>query len=692
MAVRLIAISGLLKGTTYELNEPEISVGREDSNAVCVNDPSISRQHCIIKRETPEEGRKSLLDSTPEEERVDQRGAVAGSNTTNTELGPSPQSAAAGSKQDRFKIIDLKSFNGTFVNGVPVKEHIIEHGDQIALGDVIFIFLTREAEVGTAAVQLDEADLITRSTIRLRQEDAFYLRPDKVLAELPATARVAQDLNALLKISTTINSISDMRELQHRLLELILGVIPAGREAILLVERSNTNGGPIDAHQNAFASICGWNRLTGPDDSIKVSKTITSQVLREVVALLSNDIFETQTVDGTPSLIASRVCSLLCVPLVVFEKPLGVIYLDTSDPTERFDEGHLQLLTAIASIAAVALENARHFQQLENENQRLQQQIQIEHQMVGESPSMRSVYQFIGKVAPTDTTVLIRGESGTGKELAAHAIHSNSARTTRHFVAINCATLTEALLETELFGHEKGAFTGAIAQKRGKLEIADGGTLFLDEVGELTPAIQVKLLRVLQERQFERVGGTRPIKVYVRLIAATNRDLEAAIKEGSFRQDLYYRLNVVPFIMPPLRDRREDIALLASFFIAKFSKQCKRRVSGLTPEARAILEAYTWPGNVREIENAVERAVVLGNTEAITADDLPEAMIEAGATAGSSVPGYYDSVREAKRLIIIRAVEQTKGSYTEAAKILGVHPNNLHRLIRSLNLKSALQG
>ena len=228
---------------------------------------------------------------------------------------------------------------------------------------------------------------------------------------------------------------------------------------------------------------------------------------------------------------------------------------------------------------------------------------------------MRSLYRQIGRVAPSDSTVLITGESGTGKELVARAIHSNSPRAERPFVAINCAAITETLLESELFGHERGAFTGAIAQKKGRLETADGGTVLLDEIGELSPALQAKLLRVLQEREFERVGGTRSIAVDFRLVAATNRDLEQAIAAGTFRRDLYYRLNVVSLAVPPLRERPEDIPLLANHFARRHAANMKRRVTGVSPEALACLMAYDWPGNVRELENAIERAVVLGSTD-----------------------------------------------------------------------------
>lgn len=678
---RLIAISGTLRGTIFALTEGEVSIGRETSNAIFLNEPSISRRHCLITRESVSSKMKADGPGKPTEVRFEHQRADIQNQTKpfgEVKSDWEGRSEFLGTNTEQFRIIDLESFNGTFVNGVPIKEHTLAHGDQIALGDVQFLFLLHEAEAGTPAIAFDEADLITRSTVRLQREEAFYLRPDKVLAALPTDDRVARELNTLLKISNTINSIRDVQELQRRLLESILEVVPAERGAILL----------FDENQDQFVSVCGWNRLAGLDDSIKVSKTITTQVLREVVALLSNDIFENENIGGTPSLIAARVCSVLCLPLVVFDKPLGVIYLDTSDPSARFDEGHLQLLTAIAGIAAVAFDNAGQFAGLENENQRLHEEIKLEHKMIGESAPMRQVYGFLAKVAPTQSTVLVRGESGTGKELAAHAIHLNSPRATKPFVAINCATLAETLLESELFGHEKGAFTGAITQKRGKLEVAEGGTLFLDEVGELSPAIQAKLLRVLQTREFERVGGTRPIKVDVRVIAATNRELEDAIKTGDFREDLYYRLNVISIGMPPLRERREDIPLLASYFVADYSKKCKRKVTGISSEARSLLQAYDWPGNVRELENAIERALVLGSTDLIVSEDLPEVLLESSPTEGVTKASYYEAIKDAKRQFIGDALTQTQGNYTEAAKLLGVHPNNLHRLIRSLGLKT----
>jgi Nif-specific regulatory protein len=304
---------------------------------------------------------------------------------------------------------------------------------------------------------------------------------------------------------------------------------------------------------------------------------------------------------------------------------------------------------------------------------------------------MRQVYQFIAKVAPTDSSVLITGESGTGKELVARAIHQNSKRSGKPFIAVSCAALTETILESELFGHEKGAFTGALTQRKGRLEIADEGTLFLDEIGELSAPLQVKLLRVLQEREFERVGGTRTIKVDIRLLAATNRNLEDRITQGLFRQDLFYRLNVLQLEMPPLRQRQEDIPLLAKYFAARYGEKCNRKIMNISSEAQKRLLSYDWPGNVRELENAIERAVVLGTTDSILLEDLPEAILETETRTMAAPTKYHEAVAEAKKQLILQAMDQTKGNYTDAAKLLGLHPNYLHRLITNLNLRDLLK-
>jgi len=303
---------------------------------------------------------------------------------------------------------------------------------------------------------------------------------------------------------------------------------------------------------------------------------------------------------------------------------------------------------------------------------------------------MKDIFQFLARAAPSDSTVLIDGESGTGKELVAKALHRNSARANKPFVAINCAAIPETLLEDDLFGHEKGAFTGAATQKKGRVEIADGGVLFLDEIGDLAPSLQVKLLRVLQEREFERVGGTHPIKVNIRLIAATNRDLEDAVKKGEFRQDLYYRLAVVSVTMPPLRERREDIPMLTRHFVQKHAMRCRVKARPVSREAMAALVNYEWPGNVRELENAIERALVMGSSDMVLLEDLPESLLEQKAPEDFEEGKYHASVKEHKKQLILDAIAQTRGNYVEAAGILGVHPNYLHRLIRNLQLKDEI--
>jgi Nif-specific regulatory protein len=353
-----------------------------------------------------------------------------------------------------------------------------------------------------------------------------------------------------------------------------------------------------------------------------------------------------------------------------------------------FTEDHLQIGGAVAAIGSLALEKIRSLERLEGENSRLRREIELAFDMVGESSAMRDLFQMIGRVAPAETTVLILGESGTGKELVARAVHKNSPRADGPFVAINCAALTETLLESELFGHEKGAFTGAVAQKRGRIELAEGGTLFLDEVGELAASLQAKLLRVLQNREFERVGGGRTLRADVRVIAATNRDLQQAVREGKFRQDLYYRLNVIAVRTPALREHREDIVPLATHFARRFAARAARTLEGVSPAARSCLMQYDWPGNVRELENAIERAVVLGSGEWILPEDLPDEIAEVRAAA-SSESGYHDLVREAKRKIIAGAIEQAGGSHAAAAKLLALNPTYLSRLIRNLDIRGS---
>jgi two-component system response regulator HydG len=350
-----------------------------------------------------------------------------------------------------------------------------------------------------------------------------------------------------------------------------------------------------------------------------------------------------------------------------------------------------EVLSAVVALASTALESALESEQLRTENTLLKSQVAADSGIVGESPPIRQLRIMIGRVAPRDATVLILGESGTGKELVARAVHEGSPRTHRPFVAINCAALSDTLLESELFGHERGAFTGAVAQKKGKLEMAEGGSVFLDEIGELAPGLQAKLLRVLQERTFERVGGAHVIPLNIRLIAATNRDLAAEAKQGTFRPDLYHRLNVVALKSPPLRDRAGDTLLLARHFLTVSVARCRRRVAGLAPETETCLLRYQWPGNVRELQNAIEHGVILGTSEWMLPEDLPESVLEGIAPADLS-SAYHSAIGETRRDCIVRAWRDAGGDHNEAAATLGVHPNSLRRLIRNLGLRETLKA
>ena len=310
----------------------------------------------------------------------------------------------------------------------------------------------------------------------------------------------------------------------------------------------------------------------------------------------------------------------------------------------------------------------------------------IRHDLVGQSPAMVEVLGRIGRAAAVESTVLIQGESGTGKELIARAIHANSSRASAPFVAINCAAIPDGLLESELFGHERGAFTGALAQKRGRLEIAGGGTVFFDEVSELTVTLQAKLLRALQERQIDRVGGSKPIPIDIRVVAATNVDLGQAVKDGAFRNDLFYRLNVITLTIPPLRERSGDVTLLIWYFLRKHAGRAKRKIRGVTAPARQILTRYDWPGNVRELENAIERAVVMSTGEWIDVNDLPEHLLES-APRPEDGDGYHARVNNAKRETIRKTLDLNGGNVARAARQLKLQPTYLHRLIKNLGLR-----
>jgi two-component system, NtrC family, response regulator HydG len=617
MDPRIIAVSGPLKDQVFRLADGQVSVGREPSNSVPVRDVTVSRQHCVIEM-----------------------------------------------RDGQVEVTDLKSHNGTFVNGIPVNKRTLRHGDVLRVGQCELLFVT-EASVPEMAPRVLYSDETTNDILK-----TVKLRDSRVGSPLPSElGRMARDLSALVKISRTINSTSDPQALQRNLLECIFEVVPADFGAILLMDQA----------EDEPTSICSYDREGRDAQQVSVHRELVQRTLWEQSAVIAEGAGNSQTAGNA-----------MCVALVGVQRTIGVLYLASAAAERKFEDDHVHFLNSVAGIAAVTLENVLALESLRAENRRLRAELEPGGDMVGEGKAMKHLAGMIGKVAQGDSTVLIRGESGTGKELVARAIHASSARCDKPFVAINCAAIPDTLLESELLGHEKGSFTGAIATKKGKLEVAEDGTVLLDEIGEMPPTMQAKLLRVLQQREFERVGGTRPLKLHARVLASTNKDLEEAIKSSEFRQDLFFRLNVVSIAVAPLRKRREDIPLLAIYFATRYAQKCNRPFKGITAAARALLLNYDWPGNVRELENAIEHAIVLGASDEIRPEDLPESLLEKQADKPAGTR-YHTAISELKKRLIRDALADANGSYTDAAKALGVHPNYLHRLIRNLDMKAELR-
>ncbi len=643
MTTRLIAITGPLQGSSYELGDTEITIGRSSENQIRIEDHRVSRQHCSVRRES-----------------------------------------------DQFRVVDLQSHNGVLVNGARVDERLIENGDRIQIGGSTFLFSSGEETPPLAGICLEDTTESANSTMFSAESSA------KRSEARPGVIAFLLKITAALSVARTVPSVRDASArgiLEGLLLELLFEVIPAERGAVVLIDSGSSE--PSVAYTR--------ERGDGRPGLVRVSRTVVRRVLEQRSGLLMNFGLSSTVSKDVESAVKgeswandSGCASVLAAPLLVSDwddfdqrsptRALGVIYLQ-SDSTP-FQESHLELITEVSVVASVAFENALYLEGLRKENELLQTAVSLEHNMIGNSAPMRELCAKITRVAKTDSTVLIMGESGTGKELVARALHEDSPRAAKRFVAINCAALTETLLESELFGHEKGSFTGATGQKLGKLEMAEKGTVFLDEIGEMPLHLQAKVLRVLQEREFERVGGTRTLKLNIRVLAATNRDLLAEVRAGRFREDLYYRLAVVTLRTPALRERGDDILMLARNFAARHSAICKRRFAGFTPKVERLLCSYDWPGNVRELENAVERAVVLGSGERIREEDLPESLFEAvGPDPEESSESLQSIVYASKQKAVANALAQSGGSVTKAAKLLGVNGNYLHRLINNLKLR-----
>ena len=503
------------------------------------------------------------------------------------------------------------------------------------------------------------------------------------MPQQPGDIKTTDDIGLLYQISQVLNQSPDLKQSLYDVLELLSKTMNMVRGTITLLNPLNNEINIEVAH--------GMPKSALHKGKYKLGEGITGQVIQtgQAVAIpkISDDArFLNRT--ATRKKEKNRDLSFICVPIKKETQVIGALSVDRPyAPDYPLQEGE-KLLSVIAAMIAtqvIHLERIRiEKEQLKAENERLQAQLQKKYRIkniIGNSNKMREVFQMISQVAESNATVLIRGESGTGKELVANAIHYNSRRSKQPFIKLNCAAIPANLIESELFGHEKGAFTGALHQKTGKFELADKGTLFLDEIGSIDPDVQVKLLRVLQERELERVGGNTSISVDVRIIAATNRNLEQAVTEGSFRSDLYYRINVFPIYLPPLRERKTDILVLAEFFLEKYAGENNKSILRFSTPAIDMLMGYHWPGNVRELENCIERAVLLCEDQVIHSFHLPPTL-QTGQTSGTLPNVSLESaVERLEKEMIVDALKHTRGNISQAAKAL-------HTTVRKLSYKA----
>ena len=498
-------------------------------------------------------------------------------------------------------------------------------------------------------------------------------------------SRDARRLSTLLEVSQALSGTLNLKSSMQRVLQILIRHHGVVRGMVTLLREGELQVEAIEGFDDRARGV-----------SFKVGEGITGQVAQSgkpiVVPRVSK---EPEFLNRMPRRadVARHELSFICVPIAVQRQTVGTLAIDLKFKPERDYESSVKFFGIVSSMIAQALNVQRLVEEerrrLVDENTHLRQELRERYDfsnIIGTSGPTRQMYEQVAQVAQTNTTVLIRGESGTGKELIAHAIHYNSLRAKKPFVKVSCAALPDTLIESELFGYEKGAFTGANARKKGRFELAEGGTIFLDEIGDINANTQVKLLRVLQEREFERVGGTESVRVNVRVIAATNKDMEKAIADGTFREDLYYRLNVFTIFVPPLRDRKADLLLLADHFLEKFSREHGKVIKRISTPAIDMLMSYHWPGNVRELENALERAVLVCDAQVIHGHHLPPSLQTADASGTVTRVSLKEAVDGFERDLIQDALKTTRGNRAKAARLLDTTERILNYKVKNLSV------
>ncbi len=487
-------------------------------------------------------------------------------------------------------------------------------------------------------------------------------------------------IDQLKAISSWVSSVQDLDKLLQLIIESATGVVRAEAASLLLLDPTTNT--------LYFKVTTGAKGEEVKEFRIKIGQGIAGHVAETGQPLLIADAQQdNRWMREISDSINYETRSMACVPLKINNRTIGVVQVINKKDKTQFTHADMDVLEEFSSLAALAIGSARNLEQVRQENQDLKKELGEKHQIIGKSVILNKVLEDAQKLSRTKTTALIQGESGTGKELLARLIHRESPRKEKPLVVLNCAALPEPLLESELFGHEKGSFTGAAGRKLGKFETAHEGTLFLDEIGEMAPGIQAKLLRVLQEGVFYRVGGNTPITVDVRVLSATNKNLKKEVEEGKFREDLYYRLNVVQLNIPPLRERLEDVAFLVEHFLAVFKKETGLSTLTISEAAMDKMSRYNWPGNIRELRNAIERAVVMGNGKTIMPEDLPiTASLPkfAGLKVGLTLD---EALNEFKKEFILLNLRHTGGNRSNAAKVMDIQRTYLSRLITRYDIR-----
>ena len=577
---------------------------------------------------------------------------------------------------------DLDSLNGTRVNDNTLdSEWELSPNDEISLGRSRLIFVENMGQLPDLPIAPPDSEGVA---IKKRVGHTRFLTPVPPPSpnDQPASATphptLNRELSLLYRLALDMGTAGDIHELVGVVLDGLLEATSADVGAVLSVKDGEVQ---VMDHRHRDPKAKEYRR---------VSEYVTNEVLKTREAILAENVSEDRHLKNRESLADIGATSLICAPVIFRTQVLALVHLYCTDPKRSLDAENLEFAMAIAEHLGAAIYRMNRQASLSAENKVLRDVLRVESELVGTSGPMKNIENQIGRVADTHATVLIRGESGSGKELVARAIHYSSPRKDGPFVCLNCAALSETLLESELFGHEKGAFTGATDKKVGKFEAADRGTIFLDEIGEMSTGTQAKLLRVLEGHPYERVGGSTPIRVDVRVVSATNQPLEKGIQEGTFRKDLFFRLQVVEIRVPPLRERPSDIPQLADHFLKRFVRETGRKIRDFTEPAKKKMADYHWPGNVRELRNVVERAVALGSGPMLDAPDIWLSSLEAGGPSPIALePASYEpvTIEEMERRHIFATLQHTDWNKSQAATILQIERSTLDRKIKSYDLK-----